>query len=424
MKRTALLAALLILPLTSAKLFADGPPATPTLEQLWEIIQSQQEEINMLRQQQATTEKKATVADEKATVADEKAEAAVVAVEESETRSASAGNWSDRTTIGGYGEMHYNNLDGSGGESDKKEIDLHRFVLFFGHEFTDDIRFFSEVEYEHNVTGDGQVGEVEIEQAFVEFDLNDQNTARVGVALLPVGIINETHEPTTFYGVERNPVEKNIIPSTWWAGGVGLFGEIAPGWGYDVVLHEGLKVSDALDIDPDRYEVRGGRQKTGKAKADDLAGTARVKWTGIPGTEIAGSVQYQSDITQGKDKTAGSAWLYEVHADIERGPFGLRALYAMWDLDGPGPASIGADEQEGFYIEPSWQFNDKFGVFTRFNQWDNRAGNSSKTEQQQVDVGLNWWPIEDVVLKADYQWQDNDDDKERDGFNLGFGYVF
>ena len=424
MKRTALLAALLILPLTSAKLFADGPAATPTLEQLWEIIQSQQEEINMLRQQQATTEKKATVADEKATVADEKAEAAVVAVEESETRSASSGNWADRTTIGGYGELHYNNLEGSGGETDKKEIDLHRFVLHFGHEFTDDIRFFSEVEYEHGVAGDGQVGEVEIEQAFVEFDLNDQNTARVGVALLPVGIINETHEPTTFYGVERNPVEKNIIPASWWAGGVGLSGEVAPGWGYDVVLHEGLKVSDALDIDPDRYEVRGGRQKSGKAKADDLAGTARVKWTGIPGTEIAGSVQYQSDITQGEDPRAGSAWLYEVHADIERGPFGLRALYAMWDLSGNGPESTGADEQEGFYVEPSWKFNDKFGVFTRFNQWDNRAGNSSKTEQQQVDVGLNWWPIEDVVLKADYQWQDNDDDKERDGFNLGFGYVF
>ena len=102
--------------------------------------------------------------------------------------------------------------------------------------------FFSELEIEHGVAGESQVGEVEVEQAFVEFDLNDRHTARAGVALLPVGIINETHEPTTFYGVERNPVENNIIPATWWAGGVGLSGEIAPGWGYDVVLHEGLRV--------------------------------------------------------------------------------------------------------------------------------------------------------------------------------------
>ena len=92
-----------------------------------------------------------------------------------------------------------------------------------------------------------------------------------------------------------------------------------------------------MDSDFDSYKVRGGRQKSGKAKADDLAGTARIKWTGIPGTEIAGTVQYQSDITQGEDPAAGSAWLYEVHTDVERGPFGLRALYAMWDLSGSGP---------------------------------------------------------------------------------------
>ena len=417
MKRAVLIAQLLTLSLASVQAYADGPPAAPTLEQLWEIIQAQQEEINALKQGQAATA-------EKALAADEKAEAAVVAVEESETRTASAGNWADRTTVGGYGELHYNNLDGSGGSKDKKEIDLHRFVLFFGHEFSDDIRFFSELEVEHDVAGDDQVGEVEIEQAFVEIDLNDRHTVRTGVALLPVGIINETHEPTTFYGVERNPVEKDIIPATWWAGGVGLTGEIAPGWGYDVVLHEGLRIPGARDSDFSGYKVRGGRQKTGKARADDLASTARVKWTGIPGTEIAGSVQYQSDITQGEDPTAGSAWLYELHADIERGPLGLRALYAMWDLSGSGPESVGADRQEGFYIEPSYRFNDKFGIFTRFNQWDNAAGKSTKTEKQQIDVGLNWWPHEDVVLKADYQFQDNDDDKEQDGFNLGVGYQF
>jgi hypothetical protein len=137
-----------------------------------------------------------------------------VAVEESASSSSGTGNWAERTTIGGYGEVHYNNLDGSGGASDKEEIDLHRFVLFVGHEFNEDIRFFSEIEYEHGVAGDGQVGEVEVEQAYVEFDLNDRHLARTGVALLPVGIINETHEPTTFYGVERNPVEKDIIPAT------------------------------------------------------------------------------------------------------------------------------------------------------------------------------------------------------------------
>jgi hypothetical protein len=357
----------------------------------------------------------------KAAAADEKAEAAVVAVESGSGAASATGSWADRTTIGGYGEMHYNNLDGSGGASDKEEIDLHRFVLFVGHEFNDDIRFFSELEIEHALsTGDGtSEGEVEVEQAFVEIDINDQHLVRAGVALLPVGILNETHEPPTFYGVERNPVEKNIIPSTWWAGGIGLSGQLAPGWSYDAVLHEGLNTSAA-----DSYKPRDGRQKTSKADAMDLAATARLKWTGMPGTEIAGSIQYQSDITQSNEPNAGSAMLYEVHADLERGPFGLRALYAMWDLDGSGPASIGADEQSGFYIEPSWKVSNNIGVFARFNQWDNAAGSSSDSEKQQWDFGVNWWPHEDVVFKADYQIQDNENGSEQDGFNLGVGFQF
>jgi hypothetical protein len=404
----ALCSAVLLIPFTA---WAENK--APTIEELWQIIQTQQKEIEALKQQQQDTDKKASAADDKA-------EAAVVAVESGATSSGS-GSWADRTTLGGYGEMHYNNLNGSGGAKDKEEIDLHRFVLFVGHEFNDDVRFFSEFEIEHALsTGDGSSdGEVEVEQAFVEVDLNDQHLARAGVALLPVGILNETHEPPTFYGVERNPVEKNIIPSTWWAGGIGLSGQLAPGWSYDAVLHEGLNTSDGDD-----YKPREGRQKTSKADAMDLAATARLKWTGIPGTEIAGTVQYQSDITQSNDSTAGSAMLYEVHADIERGPFGLRALYAMWDLDGSGPAIKGADEQTGFYIEPSWKISRDIGLFARFNQWDNAAGNSSASEEQQWDFGVNWWPHEDVVFKADYQVQDNEDGSEQDGFNLGVGFQF
>ena len=145
----------------------------------------------------------------------------------------------------------------------------------------------------------------------------------------------------------------------------------------------------------------------------------------MPGIEVAGTVQYQSDMTQGNDSSADDAWLFEAHTDIQRGPYGLRALYARWDLNGSGPRSVGADEQEGFYIEPSWRFNDKFGIFARYNKWDNRAGNGSGTEKKQYDVGVNYWPHPDVVLKADLQRQDNDGDRKNDnGFNLGVGFQF
>lgn len=328
-------------------------------------------------------------------------------------------NGSSKTSIGGYGEMHYNNLSNNkvGGDA-KKEIDLHRFILFVGHEFSPDIRFWSELEVEHTKT-DKDGGEVAIEQAYLEFDLTDSLLARTGVMLVPVGIINETHEPPTFYGVERNNVEKNIIPTTWREGGVSLNGRNS-GFSYDLAVHSGLQTSAA-----DNYAVRKGREAVREAPADDPAYTARVKWTGIAGLELAASVQQQTDITQGTDITAGAATLVEAHLVWQTGPFALRTLYASWSLDGEGPRAVGADEQTGWYVEPSFRLSPKLGVFARHSSWDNRVNSGSDTETTQTDIGFNYWPHEDVVLKADYQTQEAPQGKdEYEGFNLGVGYQF
>lgn len=324
-----------------------------------------------------------------------------------------------KTSIGGYGELHYNNLSNNKvGGDDKKEIDLHRFILFVGHEFSPDIRFWSELEVEHTKT-DKDGGEVAIEQAYLEFDLTDSLLARTGVMLVPVGIINETHEPPTFYGVERNNVEKNIIPTTWREGGVSLNGRNG-GFSYDLAVHSGLQTSAA-----DNYAVRKGREAVREAPADDPAYTARVKWTGIAGLELAASVQQQTDITQGTDITAGAATLIEAHLVWQTGPFALRTLYASWSLDGEGPRAVGADEQTGWYVEPSFRLSPKLGVFARHSSWDNRVNSGSDTETTQTDIGFNYWPHEDVVLKADYQTQDAPQGKdEYEGFNLGVGYQF
>ncbi|MEO1962790.1 MAG: porin, partial [Cycloclasticus sp.] len=322
------------------------------------------------------------------------------------------------TTLGGYGELHYNNLSGKGGASDKDEVDFHRFVLFFGHEFNDEIRFFSELEVEHSIAGDGKSGEVELEQAYIDFDLNDNHTARAGLFLLPVGIINETHEPPTFYGTERNPIEKNIIPATWWAAGAGLHGQFGEGFSYDAYVHSGLAV-------PDSFKIRSGRQKVSKAKANDPAVTARLKYTGIPGLELAITAQHQQDMGQGLVTGLDSGNLIETHAIWSTGPFTLKALYAAWDIHGSAVEATGADKQRGFYLEPSFKVSDKFGVFARFNQWDNKAGsNNSDSEKEQWDIGINYWPHEDVVIKADYQYQHNEDDAEQNGLNVGLGYQF
>ena len=408
--------------------------AGPQTEDLQSVIEAQQQQIDLLLKQldetrEVVLELKEQV-DANSQVASEANEKAEILADSMETQSASPYTTTDKqfagytragqSYFGGYGELHVNMLENQANGGDFNEIDFHRFVLYFAHDFNERTRFMSELEIEHALSGDGQPGEVELEQAYVEYDWATNQSLRAGVFLIPVGILNETHEPPTFYGVERNPVEKNIIPTTWWEAGLQAHGGFADAWRYDAAIHSGLYTTA-----DDNYTVRAGRQKVAKAKFDSGAATGRIRWLGVPGLELSASIQYQDDITQETDPTAGSAWLYTGHVSWRHKAFGLRALYAGWSLDGEGPEAIGADRQNGWYIEPSWRFNDKWGVFARYNRWDNKAGNSDDTEYSQWDIGVNYWLHPNVVFKLDYQDQDAPDGKkELDGWNLGVGYQF
>jgi len=385
----------------------------PSNEELWKMLQGQQKLIEEQRVQIEQLQ-------ERLLDAESRVEATGDLVESKIASSEKASEFFEETHIGGYGELHYNNLENraSDGE-DKKEIDFHRFVLLVGHDFTERIRFRSEVELEHAVSANDEEGEVELEQAYVEFDLSDHYRATGGLFLVPVGIMNETHEPPTFYGVERNPVETYIIPTTWWEGGAMLSGRWDHGLSAKLALTSGLKTDD--------FSIRGGRQEVSEADASAYALTGSLAWHGFPGLELGVTAQYQENLAaDGIEKTP--ATLLEAHMVYQHGPFGLRALYARWDLDSDAAdAAGGYDEQYGFYVEPSYRFLEKLGVFARYNQWDNAAGSDAMTdnEYQQWNMGVNYWPIPDVVLKFDYQNQDAPTgEDEFDGFNLGIGYQF
>jgi hypothetical protein len=332
-------------------------------------------------------------------------ELAVNAIEEQQGDAASSD-----TSIGGYGELHYNNIE------TKEDIDFHRFVLFIGHKYSDKLRFFSELEVEHSLAGEGKPGEVELEQAYIEYDVTDSTSLKGGLFLVPVGILNETHEPDTFYGVERNPVESGIVPSTWWEAGAAVSHRFGEGWQFDFAAHSGL------EVDPANFSIRGGRQKVAKANADSMAYTSRIKWTGVPGLEVAATVQYQEDITQGAASI--DAFLYEAHAAYRSGNFGLRALWAQWDIDSPLADAMGTDVQKGFYVEPSYRVSESFGVFARYAAWDNAAGNgnSTDTEKRQINVGFNYWLHPNVVVKFDTE--NLLGAQNGTGYNVGIGYQF
>ncbi|MCG8488462.1 MAG: hypothetical protein MI756_13405 [Chromatiales bacterium] len=320
---------------------------------------------------------------------------------------------SNQVHLGGYGEMHYNYLDVDG--VDERELDFHRFVIFFGYDFSDSIRFVSELEVEHIIASASKRGAVELEQAFIEFDIYEGLQAQAGAILMPIGIINETHEPPTFYGVERPVVETTIIPTTWWSNGINLVYRTENAIRFDLMISEGLKTSES-----DPFNLKGGKQKGSFADAFDMALTGRVVYTGIAGLELAGYAQYQPDLDQSAEASyAEEATLVGGHIIYQLGDFTAKGLYARWDLGGDAAEQAGKDVQDGGYLELSWRPIDAWGFFVRQSAWSQEA----EVDAAQTDFGLNYYPHSDVVLKFDYQLQ-NDDAGNSDGFNLGLGYQF
>ena len=344
------------------------------------------------------------------------------------------GGAGDGVLWGGYGEVHYN-------AGDKQQIDVHRFVLFTEYEFNDKLRLQSEFELEHALAGDGKPGEVELEQAFIEWQADSTNALYAGVVLVPVGMLNETHEPPTFFGVERDSVHSDIIPTTWWEAGIGARGELNEGMGYDLFFHSGLEVPVTGSS---AFKIRSGRQKVAEAVANRPAITGRLRYSGMPGLNLTAAAQYQADITQGQRETTNGggfdtdATLINFTADYRSGGAGLKAMYAQWDIDGgpagQGAASVGKEEQWGYFIEPSYRWtvpgangDGTFGVFARYYALDSAAGDNTDSEEQGVTVGFNYWIHPDVVLKMDYDeinFDGEDDSQNEDRLNIGIGWQF
>lgn len=320
------------------------------------------------------------------------------------------------TSLGGYGEVVFNNLDS------EKTTDVQRFVLFVGHQFDARTRLGSELEVEHqfieNADGKAEGGEVSVEQVFIEHDWTGWLKSKAGYFLMPVGIINERHEPPTFYGVMRNPVETFIVPSTWSDKGILTSASFANGLSFDFAFSGGLHVENE---DASEEFLPEHATPEGKGAANSPAYTARIMYRGLPGLELAVSGLYQVDGGQGTIANVGHAGFVEAHSIYHFGSAELRALYARFMLSGDAPKALNRDKQDGGYIEASYRLIEPVGLFARYNVWNN-GGLADKTVIRQTNVGVNWWLVPDVVLKADLQWQSGAIDL--DGLNLGIGYQF
>ena len=346
--------------------------------------------------------------------------------EASMSRIAKAAKKFEKVTLGGYGELHYQDVETDGG-SNSRSMDAHRYVLFFGYDFTDKVRFRSEFELEHGLTcadDDGCPGEVELEQMYIEMDHTDKFSTRVGIMLTPVGILNENHEPPTFYGVERNEVEKYLVPTTWWAGGVQAIYKMDNGITVEGMVSEGLKTNTA-------GYIRGGRQKSAEATLNDWSYTARVTYTGFPGLKASVFYNHQTDATQSSADNLQELDIYGASAIYGFGDgFEVRAIHVQAEFEGVDETGAfftnGYDEQQGTFLEAS----KRFGNLGFFVNSSNVSGEKLARQYTVMQYGISWWypGNSNAVIKANWYDKEHSNDSlsssDKDGIHLGVGYVF
>lgn len=317
--------------------------------------------------------------------------------------------------IGGYGEMTYTRPD-----EGSAEWDLHRVVLYFGYRFDENWLFNSEIEFEH---GD----EVSVEFAYVEGRLSDAVGLRFGHLLVPLGLVNEIHEPTTFPSAERPLVERFILPTTWHENGAGFTGE----WGGISARAYVMNGFDASGFDLENNGMRGGRQGGGEAAAENLAVAGRVDWVGTPGL-LAGVAAYSGDSGQDDAGPDFATTVFDVHAQWEWRALRLRGLWASSNVEDAAllPTPAPGEELEGAYLEAGWDFlaGDPRGraliPFLRLERYDLSADAPGDTDVRALTAGVAFHPIPQVAFKLDWTDLENDADTVSDllAFTVGFSF--
>jgi len=229
-----------------------------------------------------------------------------------------------KLTIGGYGEVHYNQLlDNS--KRTNGDLDVHRMVLFFGYNFSSKTQFVTEIEMEN-------AHEMWVEQLFVQHKLTDFMNIKAGLLLIPMGIINEFHEPTTFNGVERPLIDTKIAPSTWREIGIGFSGNILPAsLKYQIYMVNGASsYNNVTGLFNGADGIRSGRQKGTKSYISSPNFTGKIDYYGIRGLSVGVSGYFgksQSKLYHNLDESNAALVAKADSSVVGMGMLGFDARY-------------------------------------------------------------------------------------------------
>lgn len=361
----------------------------------------------------------------------------------------------NKLTFGGYGQIDYNQPIG-GNNIQNGKLDVHRLVLLFGYRFNEKFSFISEIEIEH-------VKEVYVEQAFLNYSVNTYLNVRGGLMLVPMGIINEYHEPTTFNGVERPLIDKYIAPTTWREIGVGITGSVPElSLRYQTYLMNGFSSYNGSPQLSGKNGLRKGRQKGAESIIRTPVSASRIEYYGIMGLNLGFSVYLggtqssefkkinrddKNDIATA-DSSVVKVRMFGLDARYQRSGFQFRAQtyytkilntsqYNFYTASEDVPNNLGSS-MYGYYVEAGYnvfqelqKVKSEMITFVRYSAYNTQYSMTSELtknpayEMQVITAGIGWKPLPEVAIKADIQMlkskQDNNFSKV---FNAGIAIWF
>lgn len=389
---------------------------------------------------------------------------------------AMATEFAGRLTWGGYGQFDYRRLDFFQNAQDttpetRARTDLRRFVLEPRVQLAPSIHFVAEIEIEHGGVGSTveyepeeagefeaeieQGGEVVLENAFLQFSHSSAINWRVGEMTVPIGMLNRYHRPTQHFTIDRSLAESALIPGTWHDFGIALVGEIGSSR-YRMML---VRALDSTSFSGYRFVSDGSRRRLEYGEASDIALVLAAEHVVVPQAVIGASF-YHGDSAGNRPRggldTSANVTLFEIHSRWERGPLTVRAEYLVGRLQnadkvtqanfntfnsgelGVSRTPIGS-RADAYFVEVGYDVlslqglrDDRLDVFARFDAYDTHAdvtgtiARNQRYRRDAVTLGINYRPIADVVLKAEFSRRSNDGStaNEQDAFGLAVGFQF
>lgn len=382
-------------------------------------------------------------------------------------------------TVGGYGEValtrnffsdnvyryskasEYSDAKGHG------RFDIPHAVIYLGYDFGKGWTMQTEIEFEHTGTGSAvekefteageweteieKGGEVELEQFWIQKSFFPQLNVRMGHIIVPVGGLNNAHEPLNFFTVYRPEGEFTILPSTWHDTGISVWGK-AGAWKYEALMVAGL---DAFMFDRDNFIKNGAGSPFEFKVANTYGFAARIdntsisnlrlslsgyagnsmhntypndltntRYADVKGTTLVGSFdfQYKSDfLTVRGNYDHGTVADASTISTVKRNLTANNAPYRKLPV---GKAAMAAGIEAGYEVLHMFhatgraegtmnrkgtigQSGDRLYLFGRYEYYDSYLPAKDQqeygfTRKHRMAVGINWFPLSQIAVKAEY----------------------